>query len=45
MGLIAMPLGLSDLAIGLVTLFGLPKELDLSHQAVLYDSFLEQPNP
>jgi hypothetical protein len=35
--LIAVPLGLAGLAIGLVTMFGLPKELGLSHQTLLYD--------
>jgi len=33
--LIAVPLG--DLAIVLVYMFGLPKELGVSHQALLYD--------
>ncbi len=37
LGLIAVPLGLGDLAIGLVYMFGLPKELSVSHQALLYD--------
>ena len=36
-GLIAAPLGLGDLAIGLVYMFGLVKELGLSHQALLFD--------
>ncbi|WP_262967378.1 hypothetical protein [Methylobacter psychrophilus] len=36
-GLITVPLGLGDLAIGLVYMFGLPKELGLSHHALLYD--------
>lgn len=36
-GLISVPLGLGDLAIGLVYMFGLPKELGVSHQALLYD--------
>ena len=35
LGLIAVPLGLGDLAIGLVYMFGLPKELELSHRALL----------
>ncbi|MCX7099810.1 MAG: hypothetical protein NTV43_18100 [Methylococcales bacterium] len=37
LGLIAVPLGLGDLSIGLVYMLGLPKELGLSHQALLYD--------
>ena len=37
LGLIAVPLGLGDLAIGLVYMFGLPKELSVSHSALLYD--------
>jgi hypothetical protein len=37
LGLIAVPLGLGDLAIGLVYMFGLPKELGLSHLALLCD--------
>jgi hypothetical protein len=36
-GLIAVPLGLGDLAIGLVYMIGLPKELGLSHSALLCD--------
>lgn len=36
-GLIVIPLGLGDLAIGLVYMFGLPKELQLSHSALLLD--------
>lgn len=36
-GLIVVPLGLGDLAIGLVYMFGLPKELGLSHTALLTD--------
>ncbi|WP_036263658.1 hypothetical protein [Methylocapsa aurea] len=36
-GLIAAPLGLGDLAIGLVYMFGLPKELGLSHRALFCD--------
>jgi hypothetical protein len=36
-GLIAVPMGLGDLAIGLVYMFGLPKELGLSHSALLCD--------
>jgi hypothetical protein len=35
LGLIAAPLGLGDLAIGLVYMFGLPKELNLPHRALL----------
>jgi len=35
--LIAVPLGLGGLAIGLVTMFSLPKELGVSHQTLLYD--------
>lgn len=38
LGLIAVPLGLCDLAIGLVYMFGLPKELGVSHRALLSDS-------
>ena len=37
-GLIAVPLGLGDLAIGLVYMFGLPKELGLSQRALLSDA-------
>jgi len=37
LGLIAVPLGLTDLVIGLVYMVGLPKELAVSHQALLYD--------
>jgi hypothetical protein len=37
LGLIAVPLGLGDLAIGLVYMFGLPKELGISYQTLLYD--------
>jgi len=36
-GLIAVPLGLGDLAIGLVYMFGLTKELGVSHQGLLFD--------
>jgi hypothetical protein len=36
-GLIAVPLGLGDLVIGLVYMFGLPRELALSHRALLCD--------
>jgi hypothetical protein len=36
-GLIAVLLGLGDLAIGLAYMFGLPKELGLSHSALLCD--------
>jgi len=39
LGLIAVPLGLGDLAIGLVYMFGLPKELNLSHSALLCDQY------
>ena len=38
LGLIAVPLGLGDLAIGLVYMFGLSKELGVSHCALLCDS-------
>jgi hypothetical protein len=38
LGLITVPLGLGDLAIGLVYMFGLPKELGVSHRALLSDS-------
>jgi hypothetical protein len=41
-GLIAALLGLGDLAIGLVYMFGLRKELGISHQALLFDH-LEEP--
>ncbi|MDO9163785.1 MAG: hypothetical protein Q8N35_16285 [Methylococcaceae bacterium] len=37
LGLIVVPLGLGDLAIGLVYMMGLPKELALSHRALLFD--------
>lgn len=37
-GLIAALLGLGDLVIGLVYAFGLPKELGVSHRALLLDS-------
>jgi len=37
LGLIAVPLGLGDLAIGLVYMFGLPRELGVSHCALLCD--------
>jgi hypothetical protein len=37
LGLIAVPLGLGDLCIGLIYMFGLPKALNLSHRALLYD--------
>jgi len=37
LGLIAVPLGLVDLVIGLVYLFGLPKELGVSHADLLLD--------
>jgi hypothetical protein len=33
----SLPLGLGDLAIGLVYMFGLPKELGVSHCALLCD--------
>lgn len=36
-GSIAAVLGLGDLAIGLVYMFGLPKELGVSHAALLHD--------
>lgn len=39
LGLIAIPLGLGDLAIGLVYMIGLPKELGVSHCALLCDRF------
>ncbi|MGZ8159297.1 MAG: hypothetical protein ACXWT1_17230 [Methylobacter sp.] len=38
LGLIAVPLGLADLVIGLVYMFGLPKELGISHRALLSDA-------
>ena len=37
LGLIAVPLGLADLAIGLVYMIGLPKELGVAHQVLLRD--------
>ena len=37
LGLIAVPLGLADLAIGLVYMIGLPKRLGVSHQVLLLD--------
>ncbi len=37
LGLIAVPLGLGGLAIGLVYMAGLPKELGVTHSALLYD--------
>jgi hypothetical protein len=37
MGLIAVPLGLGDLAIGLVYMFGLPGALGMSHVDLLLD--------
>ncbi|MFI3198040.1 MAG: hypothetical protein QX196_06945 [Methylococcaceae bacterium] len=37
LGLIAVPLGLVDLIIGLVYMFGLPKELGISHADLLLD--------
>jgi hypothetical protein len=37
LGLIAVPLGLGDLAIGLVYMFGLPRDLGMSHRALLLD--------
>ncbi len=37
LGLIAVPLGLGDLAIGLVYMFGLPKELGVSHKSLFCD--------
>ncbi len=36
-GFIAALLGLGDLAIGVAYMFGLPKELGVSHQALLFD--------
>ncbi len=36
-GSIAVVLGLGDLAIGLVYMFGLPKELGIAHAALLLD--------
>ena len=40
LGLIAVPLGLGDLAIGLIYMFGLPKELGLSHSTLLCDRYI-----
>jgi hypothetical protein len=37
-GVIAVPLGLGDLAIGLIYMIGLPKELGVSHHALLFDA-------
>lgn len=37
LGLIAVPLGLGDLAIGLVYMLGLPKELGASHSDLIWD--------
>jgi hypothetical protein len=37
LGLIAVPLGLGDLGIGLIYMFGLPKALGLTHGALLWD--------
>jgi hypothetical protein len=37
LGLIAAPMGLVDLGIGLVYMIGLPKELGVSHQVLLLD--------
>jgi hypothetical protein len=37
LGLIGVPLGLGDLTIELVYMFGLPKELGVSHHALLSD--------
>jgi len=37
-GLIVVPLGLGDLAIGLVYMIGLPKELGVSHLTLLCDA-------
>jgi hypothetical protein len=37
LGLVAVPLGLGDLAIGLAYMFGLPKELGASHCALWCD--------
>jgi hypothetical protein len=37
LGLIAVPLGLTDLAIGLVYMIGLPKELDVPHRSLFWD--------
>jgi hypothetical protein len=37
LGLIAVPLGIGDLLIGLVYMFGLPKELGVSHQQLWSD--------
>lgn len=37
LGLIAVPLGLADFAIGLVYMLGLPKELGIPHRLLLCD--------
>ena len=39
LGLIAVPLGLGEIVIGLIYMFGLPKELGLSHSALLFDRY------
>jgi hypothetical protein len=37
LGMIAVPLGLGDLAIGLVYMFGLSKEYGVSHRSLFFD--------
>lgn len=37
LGLIAVPLGLADLTIGVVYMVGLPRELKVSHRALICD--------
>lgn len=37
LGLVAVPLGMADLGIGLTYMFGLPRELESSHQALFLD--------
>jgi small-conductance mechanosensitive channel len=37
LGLIVVPLGLADLAIGLVYMIGLTKEMNVSHRALFFD--------
>lgn len=43
LGLVTVPLGLGDLCIGLVYMFGLPKDLGLTHRALLWDRLGQEP--
>jgi hypothetical protein len=43
LGLVAVPLGLGDLCIGLVYMFGLPKDLGLTHRALPWDRLGQEP--